>query len=80
VSSDKHSEIQTTQQELFKQYLDDEQLKIDELDWHARPEESQRVLVGRLEALEAILFEAKARATKVREVLSTLPPYSRTQR
>lgn len=61
-----------TQQDLFRQYLEDENLFIDTLDW--TPEnwrESESKLSQRIEAMEKIQFEAKTRATalykKIRE-------------
>jgi len=64
------SEKKLTQQELFRQYLEDEQLLIDSLKWDTDNfQESSLKLQQRLEALEEITFEAKSRATKVSQKL-----------
>lgn len=61
-----------TQKELFTQYLQDETLKVESLDWSPEGyQKSAEILGARLAELEAIAFEAKVRgnkiATKLRE-------------
>ena len=57
-------EKKMTQAELFKSYLQDEQLYIDSLDWDNNPQESREILAARISEYEKIAFEVKARAVR----------------
>lgn len=64
----KMSEIVTkplTQQELMIQYMNDEQLKIDELPFETDPNLAYSKLEERIKLIENIAFEAKARAVRL---------------
>ena len=58
------SKKKLTQSELFAQSIQDEQFKIDSLPWKEDPGKAYQMLEERIDLLESIAFEARARAAE----------------